>query len=70
LILYTALPLERVLEGLEDLKAPEEIVFGDMTLQVEPLDHGRARVVRLISPRAEDYLNPAYAPGAIIGVPR
>lgn len=70
MILYTPLPLEQVLAGIDGLQAPEEVTIGDMTLQVELLPRGEARVVRLISPRAEDYLDPAYAPGATIRLHR
>jgi len=65
LILYTAVPLELIYQGIEELQAPREVAVGDMTLQVELLPHGEAKVVRLISPRAEDYMNPAYMPGTI-----
>lgn len=65
MIHYTPIPLEQVFQGIENVCCPEDIVVGDMTLQVERLDHGEARVVRLISPRAEDYMNPAYAPGTV-----
>lgn len=64
--LYTPYPLERVLEGIENLEPPQEITIGDITMQVEMLSHSQARIVRLISPRPDDYLNPAYSPGAII----
>ena len=65
MILYTAVPLELIYQGIEELQAPREVAVGDMTLQVELLPHGEAKVVRLISPRAEDYMNPAYMPGTI-----
>jgi hypothetical protein len=64
--MYTPLPLEQVFQGIEDLQAPQEITVGNVTMQVEMLSHSQARVVRLISPRPEDYLNEAYAPGSII----
>ncbi|WP_309122970.1 YlzJ-like family protein [Paenibacillus sp.] len=70
MILYTPVPLEQVFQGIEDVKCPEEVVVGDMTLQVEMLAQGEARVVRLISPRAEDYMNPAYMPGTVFRLTR
>jgi len=69
LILYTHLPLEQVLAGLDELEAPQDIAFENVMLQVQPLPGGKGRVVRLISPRPEDYLNPRYAPGAVIALP-
>ncbi|HZG86770.1 YlzJ-like family protein [Paenibacillus sp.] len=69
MILYTPLPLEQIFQGIEDLKSPVDIAMADITMQVEPVSATEARIVRLISPRAEDYLNPAYAPGRIIRYP-
>lgn len=69
MILYTPLSLEQVLEGYESFQ-PEyrELVVGEAMLVIEETAHGRGRIVRLISPRAEDYLNPAYQPGEIVSV--
>jgi len=64
--MYTAVPLEQIFEGIENIQAPEEIVYNGVTMQVEPLDRSQARIVRLISPNPLDYLNPEYAPGTII----
>ncbi|MCI3919485.1 YlzJ-like family protein [Paenibacillus sp. TRM 82003] len=69
MILYTPMPLEQVFQGIEELQAPQEITLGNVTMQVEMLSHSQARVVRLISPRPEDYLNASYAPGTIIQFP-
>lgn len=69
MILYTPLPLEQVFQGIEELQAPQEITLGDVKMQVEMLSHSQARIVRLISPRPEDYLNASYAPGTIIQFP-
>lgn len=67
MILYTPMPLEQVLEGIEQPRAAAvELSLGGAWLEVEPIDARRARVVRLISPVAQDYLRPEYAPGAII----
>jgi hypothetical protein len=64
--MYTPLPLEQVFQGIEDIQAPEEITIGNITMQVEMLSHGQARIVRLISPQPSDYLNTNYTPGTII----
>jgi hypothetical protein len=66
LILYTPVPLEQIFQGIEDIQTPQEITVGNVTMQVEMLSHSQARIVRLISPRPEDYLNASYAPGTII----
>ena len=51
------------------MKAPVDIAIADITMQVEPVSATEARIVRLVSPRAEDYLNPAFAPGRMIRYP-
>ena len=65
-MMYTVVPLEKVFEGIENIQAPEEIIYNGVTMQVELLDRTQARIVRLISPNPSDYLNAEYAPGTII----
>ncbi|AIQ69366.1 YlzJ-like family protein [Paenibacillus graminis] len=65
--LYTVIPLEHVFEGAVSFMEPlEEVSFQGLLLQVEPLDRGRARIVRLLDCPLEKYLDPAFSPGAII----
>jgi hypothetical protein len=67
MILYTPLPLEQVLEGFDKAPAPyEEIQLGGLTMQLEPNGPYSGKIVRMISPNPNDYLNPAYAPGQVI----
>lgn len=66
MILYTPYPIEQVLEGYEEIQAPEEINYNGIMMQVEMLSRSEARIVRLISPVPEHYLNASYAPGTII----
>jgi hypothetical protein len=67
MIMYTPLPLEAVLEGMEDMKDDlSEISLNGVRLQVKMLSQNEAQVVRLISPDPQQYLNPAYAPGSYI----
>lgn len=66
MILYTPYPLEQVLEGYEDIKAPEEINYNGIVMQVERLSGSEARIVRLITPVPDHYLNAMYAPGTVI----
>ncbi|KGE17465.1 YlzJ-like family protein [Paenibacillus wynnii] len=65
--LYTVMPMEQVWEGAWNV-SPQllELQQGGMLMQVEPLEHGRARIVRLINCPLNCYLNPALSPGAII----
>ena len=67
MIHYTVLPLEVVMEGIEEMKADQmEIVMNGVTMQVKPLNSNQAAIVRLISGNPQDYLNPQYAPGRVI----
>ncbi|MEO3945039.1 YlzJ-like family protein [Gorillibacterium sp. CAU 1737] len=65
--LYTVLPLEHVLAGVEEMDyAFEDVVINGISMQVEFLGATRARIVRLYSADLADYLNPRYSPGSII----
>jgi len=66
MILYTPMPLEAVLEGIENVDDLQEIQLNGITMQVKVMDTGKAQIVRLISPNPQDYLNPSYAPGNYI----
>jgi hypothetical protein len=67
MIIYSPVPLEQIIEGIEDgVTAPEEIQVEGILMQVQPIDGQRARIVRLLSPNPQDYLNPRYAPGNLI----
>lgn len=67
MILYTPLPPDLVLNGLEDRAEPAvEITMGHAILQVQPINPKQARIVRYISPNAQEYLDPRVAPGSII----
>ncbi|MFC4775333.1 YlzJ-like family protein [Paenibacillus sp. GCM10023252] len=65
--LYTAMPLEIVLNGMDDEREPyQELWIQGVHMQVEPIAPGMAKVVRLLQCSLNDYLNPQYAPGAVI----
>jgi hypothetical protein len=66
MILYTPLPLERVLEGWDRVAAGVEVEAGGARLLVEPCGPGLARVVRLLSTDPRDYLRPEFSPGAVL----
>ncbi|WP_282941910.1 YlzJ-like family protein [Paenibacillus sp. RC67] len=67
MIHYTVMPLEVVMEGIEEMEANQvEIVVNGVTMQVQPLNSNQATIVRLISGNPQDYLNPQYTPGRII----
>lgn len=66
MIIYSAMPLELILEGIEQEPHYTEVVVNGLTMVVEPVSATQYRVVRLISPNPNDYLNPNYMPGRII----
>lgn len=67
MVLYTVVPLEDVMEGIEeDPAATMELSMGGLTLEVETLGGFRAKVVRVLSTDPEHFLRPHSQPGAII----
>lgn len=66
--LYTVVPLEVCLAGLDDGYADryKELPIGSARLVVYPLGFGKARIVRLISSVPSHYLLPQFQPGRII----
>jgi hypothetical protein len=43
-----------------------EVSIQGMLMQVEPLEGGQARIVRLLQCPLDKYLDPAFAPGAVV----
>ncbi len=66
--IYTAMPLELVLDGIRDEPGPfVETTVKGMTVQVVPVGPGVGRIVRLLSAPLDCYLKPEFAPGQLIG---
>lgn len=63
MILYTVLPIETVLEGLEQERQFVDIQLEGLTLTVEPVSLEEAVIVRVISTDPRHYLNPQFSPG-------
>jgi YlzJ-like protein len=61
------IPLELVFEGMETF-APNymNVEISGIQMQVEALEAGKARIIRLYSPDPTDYLNPEWSPGSIV----
>lgn len=73
MIHWSIIPLEAVMEGYDDPAAQPklmEVRQGGVTLLVEPLEGGQAKLHRLLSPNASDYLKPEWAPGQLVHLPR
>lgn len=65
--LYSVIPIEQILEGIEDKLEPcLELHISGVIMQVQPVGAHQARIVRMISPDPQHYLNPAFAPGQFI----
>lgn len=71
MILYTVMPLETVLEGLEPegQRTFREVSVGGVRLIVEEMSSGSGRVVRLLSTDPKDFLDPRYQPDSCVGLP-
>lgn len=63
MIVYTAMPLERVFDGMDENRRLKEIQVEGMTMLVEPISPDQGKIVRLISSNPNDYLNMRYEPG-------
>ncbi|GGG11880.1 YlzJ-like family protein [Paenibacillus abyssi] len=65
--LYTNMPLELVLEGMQQERPPliETIVDG-VRLQLEPVTPGVGKIVRLLHGSLNDYLRPELMPGQLL----
>ncbi|GFN31834.1 YlzJ-like family protein [Paenibacillus xylaniclasticus] len=65
--LYTNMPLELVLEGMNEEREPYvEMEVEGALLQLVPLAPGIGRVVRLVHAPLQHYLNPRFQPGSMI----
>jgi hypothetical protein len=64
MIIYSVMPMEYILQNEDDsVYEHVELQMGPVTMLVQPIGMNQARIVRLISPNPQDYLNPSYAPG-------
>ncbi|HQA60215.1 MAG TPA: YlzJ-like family protein [Tepidanaerobacteraceae bacterium] len=66
LILYTSMPIELVIEGMDKKYEFKEIEIEAVKLIIEPISVNQGKIVKLISTDPQDYLNPNLSPGKII----
>jgi len=65
--LYTSVPLELVLDGINNQPGPfVDIAVAGVRMQVEPLSPGFGRIIRLLDCPLDTYLLPEYSPGTVI----
>lgn len=67
MLLWTVMPIELVLEGIEKQPQYEEFQVENKRLVVEKVDNSY-RVVRIISTCPEDYLDQDYTPGRLVNL--
>jgi hypothetical protein len=61
------MPMEVIFAGMETQTYDYyELTVNGVAMQVERVGINQAKIVRLLSFRADDYLNAAYTPGTII----
>jgi hypothetical protein len=65
--IYSIMPMEVIFAGMDQQTYNfVEVTVGGILMQVEIVGVNQAKIVRLLSCRPEDYLNPAYTPGTMI----
>lgn len=68
-ILWTAMPVDLVIAGLEpEAPAAMEMMVEGRLLQVLPGQSGTGTVQRLLSTDPQDYLDPRWQPGTVISL--
>jgi hypothetical protein len=67
MIIHSIIPMEVIFTGMEQQTYDYvEVTVGGISMQVEILGVNQAKIVRLLSCRPDDFINPAYTPGTII----
>ena len=65
--LYTSMPLELVLDGINQQPGPYvDITIGGVRMQIEPLSPGIGKIIRLMDCPLDAYLRPELSPGTVI----
>lgn len=65
--IYTAYPLELVLDGFQNEPGPfVDVTVKGIKMQVEPIAPGIGRIVRLLDAPLDSYLRPELTPGNTI----
>jgi hypothetical protein len=63
MIHYSVMPLELVFEDREHQPKYRETFVNGVHMLIEWTGPSEARIIRLLSPNPQDYLNPRYQPG-------
>lgn len=65
MIIYSVMPMEVIMNNMDDMEYhySETEVDGVKMLVEHVPSSVEARIIRLLSPNPQDYLNPSYSPG-------
>ncbi|BCU82035.1 hypothetical protein JIR001_18180 [Polycladomyces abyssicola] len=63
MIHYSVMPLELVFEDPANQPKYQETKVNGVHMLIEWTGPSKARIVRLLSPNPQDYLNPKFQPG-------
>lgn len=66
MVLYTSMPIEMVIEGIDKKYEFKEIEIDGVKLIIEPISMNQGKIVQLLSSNPQDFLNPNFSPGKII----
>jgi hypothetical protein len=67
MIIHSIIPMEVIFTGMEQQTYNYvEVIVEGIAMQVERVGVNQAKIVRLLSCRPDDFINPAYTPGTII----
>lgn len=68
MIIYSVMPMEMIMKNLDSTEYHyQEAEIEGVKMLVEPVPHStEVKIVRLMSPNPQDYLNPKYMPGQTI----
>lgn len=65
--IHSIIPMEVIFAGMEQQTYDYvNVIVEGVSMQVERVGVNQARIVRLLSCRPNDFLNPAYMPGSLI----
>jgi hypothetical protein len=66
MLLWTIMPIDMVLDGVDKVTAYQEIDYAGLRVMVEKLGPEQCRIVRLLSTAPEDFLRPEVQPGCVL----
>ncbi|MCR8642130.1 YlzJ-like family protein [Paenibacillus sp. N1-5-1-14] len=69
MIHYSVVPQDQIWDGFEDYVPTYYVTqVSGIQMQVEPVELGMGRIIRIYSPDPQMYLNPDFSPGALVSL--